>query len=207
MSISKFSYNNGIIRFSVLINQIELKSTRTLQQNLEIITKLQNDFPNIVIQFFNEKNVLNTDHIFNACYFVEKAFFQKRNISNKKHIELLLYISTKRQIKQAIEDFGLTHDNINNNRLSYCIISSDDNFDEHKYEINNRMDAVDIEININDKSLGKSGFVRDYFKINDNKVNSVLRSYINEKDEEHYKIKALNDIICEKMALLNLEKT
>ena len=207
MIVKSITDQNGLKTY-VNINQVELKSKISFQEILTIIGKIQDDFSNFLLQFFNEKYILNSEHIINACYFVENAFLSKSNISNKKHIELLLYLSTKRQIKKGLADFGLTIDNIKNRRVSYCIVSSEQNFDKINDTIEARLNTVNLEVNIDTQSLEKYNSILNYFSITQNQLNSILRSYgQNPKlSSENYKILALNDLICEKMALLSLEK-
>jgi tRNA threonylcarbamoyladenosine modification (KEOPS) complex Cgi121 subunit len=207
MIVKSITGHNGL-KIYVNINQVEINLNLDFQEILSIIGKIQEDFSNILLQFFNQKYILNSEHIINACYFVEKAFLSKSNISNKKLIELFLYLSTKRQIKQGLADFGLTVDNIKNRRVSYCIVSSEQNFDKINEIIKTRLNTVNLEVNLDKKSLEKYNSILNYFSISQNQINSVLRSYNQNPEEisDTYKIKALNDLICEKMALLSLEK-
>lgn len=47
------------------------------------------------------------EHIFFSVLHALHAFIQKRNISNQLSLEILLYISGQRQIKVALEKFGV----------------------------------------------------------------------------------------------------
>ena len=96
------------LKYFIGINQIKLKSTNLeLETFIDLIKESQSNFKNSYLQFFNNKYVLNTQHIYHACYYTQKAFFYNTNISNKKELEVLLYLSAERQIKYAIKDFGI----------------------------------------------------------------------------------------------------
>ena len=59
--------------------------------------------PNCVLQIIPKNFVVSMKHIKLAAYLTFKAFDKKRNISKKKHIELLLYLLGERQIGKVIE--------------------------------------------------------------------------------------------------------
>ncbi|MHA1257461.1 MAG: KEOPS complex subunit Cgi121, partial [Promethearchaeota archaeon] len=156
---------------------------------------------------------LNAEHILHACYFVQKAFYTKNNISNKKNLELLLYLATKRQIKLSLECFGVNHYNLKDTRISYCIISLKDNIQQVNIKVNSYLHSEDISLNLGNLSIDKFNIVKKYFEFSDNQVLTVLKAYgyksdildINSINIENL-YGALNDLICEKMALLSLEK-
>ncbi|MCK4384112.1 MAG: hypothetical protein KAW66_12505, partial [Candidatus Lokiarchaeota archaeon] len=71
----------------------------------------------------------------------------------------------------------------------------------------------DLSLNLENLSVDKFNRVKNYFEFNDNQILTVLRSYGYKNDildinslnlESLYEV--LNDLICEKMALLSLEK-
>jgi tRNA threonylcarbamoyladenosine modification (KEOPS) complex Cgi121 subunit len=171
--------------------------------------KIQNKYKDSILQFFSDTFVLNEDHIFAACYYVQKAFFNNQNISNKKNIELLLYLASNRQIKNAVNAFGITIDDLNKKKLSYCIISSKNNLISINNEVVEYFNAKELEFNLNDESLEKLNRIKNYFEISDNQINVVLNSFDNmglNNNELELSFNALYDLICEKMALLSIEK-
>ncbi|MBY9010520.1 MAG: hypothetical protein KGD74_11700, partial [Candidatus Lokiarchaeota archaeon] len=180
---------------------------------VELIEVIQSHHDDIVLQFFNDRYILNPEHILRACYFVQKAFHTKNNISKKKNLELLLYLATKRQIKLSLECLGVNNYNLNDRRISFCVISLEDNIKKVNIEINNYLHSKDIVSNLGDLSIEKFKIVKKYFEFSDNQILTVLKSYGYKKDildtnsinlESLYE--ALNDLICEKMVLLSLEK-
>ncbi|MHA2430738.1 MAG: KEOPS complex subunit Cgi121, partial [Promethearchaeota archaeon] len=125
MIIKKFEIKEREITYYVGINQLKINPQLfTLTQFFKIIEEKKNN--DLVIQIFNNKHVLNSEHVFNACYFLQIAFLNNINISNKKNIELLLYLATKRQIKIAIQDFGINEGEFNTGLINLCSISSKD---------------------------------------------------------------------------------
>ena len=59
--------------------------------------------PDCILQIIPKNFVVSMKHIKLAAYLAFKAFDKKRNISKKKHIELLLYLLGERQINKVIE--------------------------------------------------------------------------------------------------------
>lgn len=225
MIIKEFNVSDINLKYFVGINQISIDLSKLLDENkrgnqtqaidfiFEVIEKVQNTFKGATIQIFSNDNVLDQNHIFNACYFMQKAFLNNLNISNKKNIELLLYLATKRQIKIGIEAFGIKYSDLKKGELHYCIISNENNIYEINKEIMQILQAKEVQLNMNDRSLDKFDKIKNLFEITDNQIRTVLNSYgiknIN-KDPMSYKLEdlylALNDLICEKMTLLSLEK-
>lgn len=183
----------------------------TLDRFFEIIGEIQNKNENSVIQFIKEKYILNQDHIFTACYYLQKAFLQKNNISNKKNIELLLYLASNRQINKSIEAIGIDYSDLVKNNLVFCIISHVDNLNKINNEVLRILNAEEIELSINDQSHPKFNSIKEFFNISENQLLPILRSYGIDTKSSQYSLNsmfsALYDLICEKMALLSLEKT
>ncbi|MGB5910844.1 MAG: KEOPS complex subunit Cgi121 [Promethearchaeia archaeon] len=211
MIIKKFEIKEREITYYVGINQLKINPQLfTLTQFFKIIE--EKEYNDLIIQIFNNKHVLNSEHVFNACYFLQKAFLNNINISNKKNIELLLYLATKRQIKIAIQDFGINEGEFNTGLINLCSISSKDDLALINREIEKLLNANKLKLTLDNYSLKKYEMVKKYFNISDNQMNSVLNSYgikvnanIRDKDIPVLYI-ALNDLICERMALLSLER-
>ena len=214
MKIYSITNLNGVSNYYIGINQIEIDPKEVqINKLVELIEVVQSHHEGTVLQFFNDRYILNQEHILNACYFVQKAFYTKNNISNKKNLELLLYLAAKRQIKLSLECFGVNNYNLNNRRISFCIISLEDNIRRVNMEINNYLLSKDISVNLGNLSFDKFKIIKKYFEFSDNQIFTVLKSYGYKNDilninslnlESLYEV--LNDLICEKMALLSLEK-
>ncbi len=174
MKIYSITNLNGVPNYYVGINQIEI-DPKEIQINklVELIEVIQSHYGNTLLQFFNDRYILNQEHILHACYFVQKAFYTKKNISNKKNLELLLYLATKRQIKLSLEYFGVINYNFQNKRISFCIISSEDNFKQVNIEINRHLQSKDISLNLGNLSIDKFNRVKKYFEFSDNQILTV----------------------------------
>jgi tRNA threonylcarbamoyladenosine modification (KEOPS) complex Cgi121 subunit len=225
MIVKEFNIANLNLKYFVGINQISLDLVKLLKKNqiknennaldyiFDEIDHIQDSFQESTIQIFLDQYILDQNHIFQACYFVELAFSNKLNISNKKNIEFLLYLATNRQIKIGIRTFGIQHSDLKREELSYCIISYKNNLHEINKQILQNLFAKESEIKVNHKSIDKYQKIKNFFEITDNQINIVLNSYgIKTYNKEFTNCSlndlylALNDLICEKMTLLSLEK-
>jgi tRNA threonylcarbamoyladenosine modification (KEOPS) complex Cgi121 subunit len=168
-------------------------------------------FKDSVVQFFKTRYILNPEHVFLACYFVQKAFYNRINISKTKNIELFLYLSAKRQIKNGLDAFGIRIEDLKMSTLTYCIISPVNNLNQINKEIFQHLSASEIEFNLELKNIEKYDTIRGFFDLSNNQINTVLKSYgivgHQEKKELQNLVLALQDLICEKMSILSLEKT
>lgn len=210
----KISIPDLDLNYFVGLNQIKLNNKQfELNQLLEVIEELQTSYMDSIIQFFNDKYIIDQGHVFTACYYVQKAFLYNINISNKANIELFLYLAANRQIKLSIEAFGVSDINLEKNTLSFCIISPNENIIEINETLIKNLEADEVYFTLNEKTIEKFNRIKNYFEINDNQIISVLNSYgLKNKDItlmngnlDNYFL-SLNDLIYEKMALLSLEK-
>ena len=214
MKIYSIKGTHGMSDYYVGINQIEINPDEVRINDLvKLIEIVQDLHKNTVLQFFNEKHILNIDHILHACYFVQKAFYINANISNKKNLEFFLYLAAKRQIKISLKDFGVIENNLRNRRISYCIITPKNNFNQIQMEISKHLNFKELDINFDDISEEKYKIIKDYFGFSDNQILVILKSYGIDESEIYAEqvnlqslFKALNDLICEKMVLLSLDK-
>jgi tRNA threonylcarbamoyladenosine modification (KEOPS) complex Cgi121 subunit len=220
--LKQFNINSLSLKFFVGINQIKFDyqkfshfynlndKKKSLNKFFEIIEEIQYNHNNSVIQFVKDKYLLNQDHLFTACYYVEKSFLQNINISNRKNIELLLYLAANRQISKSIEAFGIEFVDLRTNELTYCIVSPLNNIEKINNDLSEILDSKETEFKINNKSISKINSIKQYFEISDKQINSVLKSYgislVKSGVNLNFQILALYDLICEKMALLHLEK-
>ncbi|MFW5895638.1 MAG: KEOPS complex subunit Cgi121 [archaeon] len=215
---SQISYWVGLDQFILNLNkylsQNNLKNEdEVLPSLIRKISRAQDKFPGSYIQLFDNRYLLNARHLYLAIYFMQKAFRYSINISNKPNIELLLYLAARRQIKRALNAFGLNILELDGKLVSLCIVSSTNNLNKIKDHILSQIIHYPPEkININDLSLKKLKRVRNFYKINKKQVQVLFRSYnfnfkglSNENNLAEY-THILNDLIAEKMAKLSLEK-
>ncbi|MHA1335279.1 MAG: KEOPS complex subunit Cgi121 [Promethearchaeota archaeon] len=225
MMIRNFKINELDLNYNVGINRIKIdfenlmrnkninKKESLLDYLLELINRIQEEYKDISVQFFDDSLVLNEKHLFSACYYAVKSFKLNFNISKSKNIEILLYLSGKRQIKNSIEAFGLKLNNFEKGSLNYCIISFENNLYEINEKIIKELNAKPIDFSLNHPSVEKIENIIKFFDFSEDQINSILRSYgqknyieLLENNVFEYIIDTLYDLICEKMALLSLEK-
>jgi tRNA threonylcarbamoyladenosine modification (KEOPS) complex Cgi121 subunit len=206
--------NQIYLNFESFLKKMNFQKEKALNFIFNLSEDLQNKYKDSTVQFFSHDYIINQDHIFNASYFTQKAFLQNLNISNRRNIELMLYLTTKRQIKIAFKAFGINIKELEKNILTYCIISNERNIvDIIDKEIIQILNANKITLILNEFNEDKFKRIKSFFEFNDNQLNVILHSYDFKKlskDSPKYcfdeLILALNDLLCEKMALLSLEK-
>ncbi|MCS4541596.1 MAG: KEOPS complex subunit Cgi121, partial [Euryarchaeota archaeon] len=64
------------------------------------------------IQVFDPAVIAGFDHVFRAAYLALKSFKQKTNISTDLAVELLIYVSGRKQIQEAIKLFGVKQNSL-----------------------------------------------------------------------------------------------
>jgi tRNA threonylcarbamoyladenosine modification (KEOPS) complex Cgi121 subunit len=219
-NISEFNldYYVGVGRLVInvdnILNEKHLsKESEVLDFIFKLIEQTQEKYKDTVIQFFSDTHIIDQNHVYNACYFMLKAFLNNSNILTKKNLELFLYMATRRQIKIGIDAFGITLNDLNKGSLCYCIVSFKDNILEINNEVLNMLNTKEIELEFNIKTASKLQQILEFFEINEKQINIILKSYgINEMKITEIKNSienlniALNDLVCEKMVLLSLEK-
>lgn len=201
-----------------------LKEKYNLQDNddlinlfLTLISKLERQYSPSTIQIFNSEFVISPEHIITAFYHTYKAFNNKINISNQKNIEFLLYLSTNRQISNALNFFGIKIEDIDQDssiNIGYFIASYENNVNLIKKRIIEKLNAFEGISLITEKSLTKLQKIIDFFNISISQLEIYFHSHEKEFISDNFlENNNLNDlynicleIILEKMVLLSLEK-
>lgn len=210
------------LKYFIGINQISLNYQDLIELNnlkndkealeflISLASQINEDIKDIVVQFIDDELILNQEHIFKSIYFVQKAFKNNLNISKSKSMEELLYLSSQRQIKKGIEAFGVKIQELKNGKLTYLILSQNNNIDNINQEILQRINGKNMEITINNISIEKLEKIKQYFNISNNQINSIINSYdkqeVADNENLNLSILAIHDILCEKMSILSLEK-
>ncbi len=213
MIIREFSFPEEQLHYFVGLGSLVITKLE-LDDLFNLIDLIQNRYEGVMLQFFNRKLILNYNHIFYACYHTLKTFHLKTNISNKMGIEILLYLAANRQIKKALKFYGITKQNINQGTIDFCIISNNNNLEIVCKELLKEISNEEIDLDLGESSYDKYKRIKEYFGINKNQIKAVLKSYRiffddikPNKNNIGYLYLALEDLICEKMVLLSLEKT
>jgi tRNA threonylcarbamoyladenosine modification (KEOPS) complex Cgi121 subunit len=200
------------MQYSVILNSLKFKDHPSMEEIFDGMNHLQEKFRDAIIQFFNSDLIINLQHIIYAIYFSQRAFSQEINISNKISIEFLLYLAANRQIKIAIDSFGIRAENLNQGPIYICIVSEKTRSMQIYEELCNLFDVEEINLQFPDFTTEKILRIKNFYTISEDQISSILSTsnsdYIsNFKDIENVEIiqGALLGIVCEKMALLSLE--
>lgn len=134
------------------------------------------------IQVVDARYVAGREHLEFALAQAEKAFEQGSNISKDPMIELLVRASAQRQIKKALELFG-----VNNSREVYIIGEELPSGLVHSYG------CEEVEPRI---TRGKYGRLREKFGVGEAEIAAVAGH------DYEARVEALKNIIKERIALL-----
>jgi tRNA threonylcarbamoyladenosine modification (KEOPS) complex Cgi121 subunit len=156
------------------------------------LKKIKKETNNIIIQFFDAKKVAGFQHIYFAAYNALNSFKKKSNISKNLAIESLLYASAQRQIKKAMEIFGIKPET---SEIVVLIILKNITEKEDCIElISTKIPGErDDDVLLIDKN--KLISIRKLFEISDIEFEAKLK-------KQGFEIEALIDLIIERMALL-----
>jgi tRNA threonylcarbamoyladenosine modification (KEOPS) complex Cgi121 subunit len=146
---------------------------------------------NVETQFFDAKYVATWQHLYFAVLNALTAFKNKGNISKGLAMETMLYASTQRQIRKAMELLGIKSET---SEIALLIIG------ENSETVKSALSMISASINVQhddtvlELSEEKRAIVQRTFGISDLELKTVMR-----KDglEE-----ALTDLVIERMALL-----
>lgn len=142
------------------------------------------------VQIIDAGKVCGKEHLNHAIIQAMKSFRKSRNISKDMLLEVLVRLSAQRQIRKAIEIFGLKK-----GIRDVVVISLDEKKLEEfvkKYEC-----VEDIKIiEVDEKKYEE---LRKIFNINDNEILAYKPKDFNER------VEILKRLIIERIALLNLE--
>lgn len=97
-------------KYAVAISAFKVSSPEGTAKLISSISSTGNLEDKPVKQFFNAENIATWNHLYLAAYFTVKSI--KKSASNIKavEIELLRYASAKKQLKEALSDFGVKMD-------------------------------------------------------------------------------------------------
>lgn len=203
------------MKYFIIINTIKIDTSNLIQEQLfEFLKQLQKKYPKPITQLFSTRYLINTNHLLYAIYFSLKAYHEQKIISNRPSIELLLYLSGNRQIKEAIQAFGISNQELAKGTLNYCIVAEETKLEKINREFLNYFNYSEKALKLNTTSKDKFTRIKNYFNLSDTQLATKLNSLGTEKEhnlgnEEDLQIltNALCDLVVEKMVLLSLEGT
>jgi KEOPS complex subunit Cgi121 len=160
------------------------------------IKKLKTDLGEAELQFFDSKKIAGWEHIYFAALNALEAFQSKNNISKSLSMELLLYASTERQIKDAIQKIGIKP---NGKEVTIAIIIDEKNINENLIEkLLSMFDGKVDETLLEEWSKDKEKILKDTFRISNLELNAIRRKGIDTKE-------IIKKLIIERMAILSIK--
>lgn len=144
------------------------------------------------VQMLNADLVATWQHLYFAVINALTAFYTKNNISKNVAVEIILYASAQRQIRQAIELIGVRCNTAN---VAVVITSENQNavasaLDSVSKHTRSKPDGTVLDLS-DSKILG----IRSAFNISETELKTIGKS-----DTIH---QGLVDLVCERMALLS----
>lgn len=159
--------------------------TKNLFDNILEISRKEN----IVIQLFDSEKIATWKHLFIAALNAIAAFKQSRNVASQLSLEILLYATGQRQIKDAINLLGVSKQT----RKVAVLILGDGRekiiafFEKIISLLNGREEEKLLEIN----SKEKMQQLLNIFKITEEEIYATMR----EEDKKEAVVKSILDRI------------
>jgi tRNA threonylcarbamoyladenosine modification (KEOPS) complex Cgi121 subunit len=159
----------------------------------KFFTQVKEKLGDACVQFFDAKLIASWQHLYFAVLNALNAFKNKLNISNSLGIEILLYASAQRQIKEAVSLIGIRSDTT---EVAVVIVANSRN------EAMSQLNTVSalLKKSIRDEKVlkltsDKAENIKRLFQITSNELEATIEK---EGDTE----KALIDLVIEHVALL-----
>lgn len=177
----------------VLISGFRNVKIKNIEELLDHVNSRK--IPKTEIQFFNADFVATWQHLYFAVLNALVAFKNKQNISKNLAMETMLYASTQRQIRKAVELLGIKQDisNIAAVAIGECPKTLHLIMQSIAEYINDKEDETVLEL-----SEEKTRIIKRVFGISDLELETVRKS-------NDFR-KALVDLIIEKVALLTTQR-
>ena len=180
----------------ILIQGLESVSIPDFKKKIQELNTLSLKY-GIIIQVCDAARIATWAHVFFGALYAMLAFKQDRAISNQLALEILLYISGQRQIKIALETFGI--------RSGSCTLIILGNSEETLSRALKECQSViggmpaDEVLTLFDDSKWET--IQDYFQITDQEIDAIAQSNTKGAREE-----ALVKIVLNRIALVALDK-
>jgi tRNA threonylcarbamoyladenosine modification (KEOPS) complex Cgi121 subunit len=158
----------------------------------EFIEKIRKEAGNVTLQFFNAKLVAGWEHLYFAVLNALTAFKNKLNISNSLAVEILLYASAQRQIRNAVELFGIKEET---NEIAVVVLAENKEKVEEAIEKLSKLTQGMQDDEVSELNDEKFGIIKEVFGISDLELEAEL-------EREGFEKQALRDLVIEHIALL-----
>lgn len=180
----------------ILIQGLESVSIPDFKRTIQELNTLAQK-NGVIIQACAAARIATWTHIFFGALYAILAFKQSRAISNQLALEILLYISGQRQIKIALESFGVRSGN-----CSLIILgNSEDILRSTLQECRTIIGGMpsDKVLSLFDDSKWET--IQDYFQITSQEIDAIAQSSTKSARED-----ALVKIVLNRIALVALDK-
>ena len=164
----------------------------TIKDTTEFLKKIHKEKPsNVETQFFDAKFVASWEHLYFAVLNALTAFKNKENISKSVTMETLLYASSQRQIRKAMELLGIKSET---SEIALLIIGQNPETVKSALPIISASVDIQHDDTVLELSEEKRRIIQKAFGISDLELKTVMK-----KDGLE---KALINLVIEQMALL-----
>lgn len=162
---------------------------------LDVCKKISSEH-NVSLQVFNYKIIVSLRHLLISVMKALRAFSDDRNICDKLEMEILLYVSGRRQIRDALELAGLP--NFTSGFISVCI---GDDFNSVFEALSMFIESLNgvLDWGLLELTDDKISFLKNVFDISDDVLSVVLRRDLSVED-------VFERLVIERCALLDVIK-
>jgi tRNA threonylcarbamoyladenosine modification (KEOPS) complex Cgi121 subunit len=164
-------------------------------ENINVFLERFKKYRGASVQFFDAKKVAGPEHLYFAALNALCAFKKAINISNNLAVEALLYASTQRQIKKAVNLLGIKQDS---SEVAVLIITENSHKKTELSRLVTKIVPGKIDNSILEITPKKVEKIRKIFGISDLELEAKLKNKGLEKE-------ALVDLVIERMALLGIK--
>ncbi len=161
---------------------------KDLEEFLENMCKKKGS--NVETQFFDAKYVTTWQHLYFAVLNALTAFKNNRNISKSLAMETMLYASTQRQIRKAMELLGIKSET---SEIAVLIIGENSEAVKSALSMISANATAQLEDIVLELTGEKKRIIQKTFEISDSELKTVMK-----KDDLK---EALTNLVIERMAL------
>lgn len=166
-----------------------------LNSILNLFRKYSSEY-NVVFQALNFRVSASLRHVLASVMRAIRAFNDGRNVCDKLEIEILLYISGRRQIRDALRIAGLPE-----HTKDFILICIGESSTDVSNAISRFLDEIGGEVNycLLELNEDKISFLKDAFNLSEVELNTVLRHGLSIRD-------VIERLVIERSALLEVYK-
>jgi tRNA threonylcarbamoyladenosine modification (KEOPS) complex Cgi121 subunit len=161
------------------------------------LREVQKEYPDVSVQFVDLDNVPGSRYLFLATLNALKSFRSKQPISKTLSMEILLYVSTSRQIAEAIRLVGMSSDT---NRIAVISVGkTKEELSGTAAVLNRMLNQKNSDALVDVWSTARIENVRSLFQIGSKELKATLR-------KKESRSQAVERLAIERSALLTVRK-